>query len=169
MVKRKDMKTAQEKKSALLDGLADVRGRILDAASNVGEQLQDEVFLGVWTLKDLLAHLAGWDVTNRQAAQELLRGEVPGFYSHRDKDWASYNAKLVAEYRRDDFKDLIELLKRTHRELIESLEQIPAEEFDKDRGVRVRGYIVLISRLLQAELDDERQHLEQIQAFAAGK
>ncbi len=166
MVKRGSKKTAGEK-SALLAGLVEVRARILEEAAGIEDQLQDERFQGEWSLKDLLAHLAGWDVTNRQAVQEILRGELPTFYAHRDKDWTSYNAKLIAEYKRYDLEDLIELLKRTHRELIVSLQQIPAEEFEKDRGIRARGYIVLISRLLQTELDDEKQHLEEIQAFAA--
>jgi hypothetical protein len=169
MAKRKRKKTAEERKSALLDGLVEARSRILEEAVGIDEQLQDEVFLGEWSLKDLLAHLAGWDVTNGQAAQEILRGELPAFYAHRDKDWASYNAKLIAEYHRDDFEDLIELLKQTHRQMIEILEQIPAGEYEKDRGIRARGYIVLISRLLQTELDDEKQHLDEIRTFVASK
>jgi hypothetical protein len=169
MMKRGSKKTAKEKKSALLEGLVEIRARILDEAAGIDGQKQDQIFLGTWSLKDLLAHLAGWDVTNGQAIQEILRGELPSFYAHSDKDWASYNAKLIDEYRRDDIEDLIELLKNTHRDMIEGLEQVPPEEFDRDRGIRARGYIVLISRLLQVELDDETKHLEQIRAFASGK
>ena len=40
------------------------RRKILDAASSPSPEQQDEVFLGIWSVKDPLAHLAGWDVTN---------------------------------------------------------------------------------------------------------
>jgi len=169
MSKTEKRQTPDEKKAALLAELVEVRGRILGEAAGIAPQDQDDVFLGVWCLKDLLAHLAGWDVTNRQAAQEILRGEIPGFYAHYDKDWASYNAQLVAEYRREDLGELIDLLKKTHGELLADLEAIPAPEFYKDRGIRASGYKVLLNRLLEAELKDEREHLAQIQAFAESK
>jgi len=40
------------------------RRKILDAASAPSPEQRDEVFLGIWSVKDLLAHLAGWNVTN---------------------------------------------------------------------------------------------------------
>jgi hypothetical protein len=50
--------------------------------------------------------------------------------------------------------------------LIEYLETVPAEAFEKDFGVRSgRGARVTIARLLQAELEDEQEHLRQIQDF----
>lgn len=42
----------------------ETRRNSLDAASSPSPERQDEVFLGIWSVKDLLAHLAGWDVTN---------------------------------------------------------------------------------------------------------
>ena len=44
--------------------LIETRRKILDAASSPSPEQQDEVFLGIWSVKDLLAHLAGWNVTN---------------------------------------------------------------------------------------------------------
>jgi hypothetical protein len=40
----------------------------------------------------------------------------------------------------------------------------PAELF-LDRGIRFRGYKVIIARLLEADLKDVRVHLAQIQEF----
>ena len=44
--------------------LIETRRKILDAASSLSLEQQDEVLLGIWSVKDLLAHPAGWDVTN---------------------------------------------------------------------------------------------------------
>lgn len=95
----------------------------------------------------------------------VLAGKLPSFYAHHDRDWAKYNAMLVARYKRDQSEELIELAKGSQRELIELLEMIPPELFNKDFGVRFRGDKVTVQRLLEAEVKDEQTHLQQIVDF----
>ena len=97
---------AQAEKDGIISGFVVARSKILEAASSLSPQAQDEVFLGEWSVKDLLAHLEGWDYTNLTAVQEILEGRKPGFWQHYDRDWKSYNAQLVAEYKRDDLAEL---------------------------------------------------------------
>jgi hypothetical protein len=156
---------AQAKKDEIISGLVETRRRILDVASCLPPEKQDEVFLGVWSVKDLLAHLVGWDFTNTEAAREILAGEVPNFYSYYDRDWKTYNERLVARYKKEDFADLLASVEDSHQELIDFLKTIPAQEFEKDRGVRFKRYKVTIARLLQAEIDDEKVHHMQIKEF----
>jgi len=157
--------TADEKKYALLDSLQQVRGEILQAARRFRPGEESIPFVGVWSLLDLLAHLAGWDVANRQAAQEVLGGMIPSFYQHQGKDWASYNALLVSEYGQDTLAEMLAVVEGTQRELIATLETLPAKDLFADHGVRVGSYRVIISRLLEAERKDETRHLRQIVAF----
>jgi hypothetical protein len=157
---------AQAKKEGIIADLVEARGKILDAASSLSPADQDRVFLGVWSVKDLLAHLVGWDFANLEAAQAILAGQLPGFYAHYDRDWRTYNARLVAEYKREDFADLRASVEDSHQKLIGFLETIPAEEFDRDRGVRFKGYKVTIARTLEAELEDEREHHRQIEELS---
>jgi hypothetical protein len=156
---------AQVKKDEIIQGLVEARRKILDTASSLPAPRQDEVFLGVWSVKDLLAHLIGWDFTNMEAARAILASELPAFYSYEDRDWKTYNARLVAEYKRDDFADLLSSVEDSLQKLIDYLETIPAEEFDKDRGIRYKGYKVTIARLLQAEIKDEKTHHRQMEKF----
>ena len=127
---------------------------------------QDEVFLGVWSVADLLAHLIGWDYTNLEAAKSILQGELPEFYSHRDQDWETYNALLVERHKEEDFTGLLYSLETSQRALMGFLATVPASEFDKDRGIRYKRYQVTLARLLQAEAEDEEEHARQIKAFA---
>lgn len=156
---------AQAKKEKIISELIETRRKILDAASSLSPEKQDEVFLGVWSVKDLLAHLVGWDFTNLEAAKALLAGRLPDFYSHYDRDWKTYNARLVAEYKRDDFAELLSSVEDSLQQLTDFLETSPAEEFDKDRGVRHKGYKVTIARLFQVEIKDEKIHHRQIEEF----
>lgn len=154
-----------EDKEALLAGLAEVRAAIINTAVSLTPAQQEQVCLGSWSIKELLAHLIGWDYANIEAVQALQNGRLPAFYDHHDRDWRSYNALLIERYGQQDFGALIAALRQSHHKLICLAQTVPAGEFTRDRGLRFRGYKVLIGRLLGAELEDERVHLAQIEAF----
>lgn len=156
---------AQEKKDKIVFELVEARRKILDTASSLPPEKHDEVFLGAWSVKDLLAHLVGWDYTNIQAVGDLLEAKLPAFYSHYDPDWRTYNAGLVEEYKEDDYAELLLSVETSHRKLIAFLGTVPADEFDRDRGIRSGRYKVTIARLLQVEADDEKKHHAQIREF----
>ena len=156
---------AEEKKAVLLAGLAQTRAEILAAATALAPAERDQVFLGVWSVTDVLAHLTGWDSANLEALQAVRAGRLPAFYAFRGPDWREYNALLVARCRREDFGELVEDARTSHCSLLRLAEEIPPVEFYKDLGVRYRGYKVTIARLLEAEWKDEQEHLGQILSF----
>lgn len=153
---------AQLKKTALIADIVATRQDILAAAAEVPPVLRSKVFLGSWSLLDLLAHLAGWDDANRQAVEAVRSGQLPDFYAYAERNWTTFNAKLVSEYRLDNFDALAERVRNTQQQLLTALEDVPADDFDRDFKVRFKNYKVTISRLLRAELQDEKVHLSQI-------
>ena len=160
------MNKAQAKKDEVISGLVKSRACILAAASLLPAKKRDQAFLGVWSVKDLLAHLVGWDFTNVEATKEILAGKLPSFYAHHDRDWRTYNAGLVERYKKDDWTSMVSAVEESHRKLIEFLKGVAAEEFGRDRGLRTGRYKVTIARLMKAETTDERKHCEQIREFA---
>lgn len=159
---------SQETKDRIMAELIDARRKTLDLAYSLPPEKRDQVFLGVWSIKDLLAHLIGWDYTNIQATRELLGGERPEFYSYHDRDWRSYNARLVELYKQNSYAELLSSTESSHRELMEFLDTVPADEFDRDRGIRFKRYRVTIISVLQGEADDEKEHYSQLKEFAEG-
>ncbi|MBI4771772.1 MAG: hypothetical protein HY784_15495, partial [Chloroflexi bacterium] len=77
--------TAEDKKARLLAELREARACLLAEAERLPPDSRDAAFLGHWSVKHLLAHLAGWDLTNLEAAGEILAGQAPAFYAHRDR------------------------------------------------------------------------------------
>jgi hypothetical protein len=153
------------RKDNILSTLVETRQNILDEMSKLSEPQQDQVFLGVWSVRELLAHLIGWDETNLAAIKNVLKGKIPSFYQYHDRDWQTYNSMLVKKHKEGSFEDLLITAKASEKRLIEFLQTIPPENFNKDFGVRFRGYKVTIQRLLEAERKDEQVHLEQIIDF----
>lgn len=156
---------AQQKKDNIISALTQARRKILHVAYTLPPEKRDEVFLGVWSAKEMLAHLVGWDYTNIAATKSILAGELPEFYSHHDRDWAGYNALLVKRHKTEDYAELLHAVEASHRALVDLLGTVPADEFEKDRGVRYKRYKVTIARLLQAEIEDEEEHYRQIKEF----
>jgi hypothetical protein len=153
------------KKEQILSNWIETRQKIISALSELTDSQRDVVFLGVWSVKDLLAHFIGWDHTNRDAIKSLLKSHTPMFYQYRDRDWQTYNKMLVKKYRKDSFEELLTALKASQEKLFRLLQTIPPEHFNKDFGVRFRGYKITTQRLLEAETKDEQVHLEQITGF----
>lgn len=155
------------RKAQLLSDLHAARLALLAAAGRVPARRRNDIFLGAWSIKDLVAHLVGWDHANLEGAQALLARRLPAFYAHRDRDWAGLNAEFVARYRRDHYTALAAEARRAHRALMKYLLTVPAEEFDRDGGVRFRGVRVTIARLLASETQDEQEHCRQVEEFVA--
>ena len=152
-------------KDELLFGLKAVRESILSEALKLPTDAHNKIFLGTWTVRDLLAHLAGWDAANLQAANAILDGQLPEFYEHHDRDWKIYNAMLVVLYKRPTLAEQVAQARETQKQLLTFLQALPAEDINLDSGVRFRGIKVTIARILQAELDDEKTHFEQVFEF----
>ena len=159
--------TADEKKQLLLSGFVEGRQRILETASLIPLDKQEQSFLGTWSVKDLLAHLIGWDYSNLEAIQMVSEGRLPAFYEYIDKDWRSYNARLVSLYKKGSVKDLIKAAQISQRALLDLLTPIPAKDLFHDYGVRFRGYKVTIARLIEADTKDVKAHCEQVKEFVA--
>ena len=156
---------AQLKRDELVVDLIETRRKIIDITSSFSPTEHDQVFLGIWSIKDLLAHLIGWLDANRKAVKAIRAGKLPEFYAYKDRDWQTYNARLVLKYKRESMVELLSTMQVSHQKLIDSIQIIPAEEFEQDYGVRFKGYKVTIARLLQAELKDEKVHYAQIEMF----
>jgi hypothetical protein len=152
----------ENQKKEVLQALGEAREKLLSAAADLPPEKQAEVFLGIWGIGELLAHLAGWDYANREAVEAVLAERLPAFYEHYDKDWKIYNALLVAQYRRENLIEQIDLARESHRELVGYLEKVSPDDFVKDTGVRFHGWRVTIERLLRAEIKDEEKHLSKL-------
>lgn len=154
-----------KKQTKLLGDLASSRQQILDLVTQIPPDQQNVPFLGKWCVKDLLAHMIGWDVTNQEAVQEILSGQRPHFFQHYDKDWQSYNDRLVAAYRKEPFEALLADAASSHERLLDFLRALPPEAILEGKYKGETGRTVTIRNLLRAEAADEMKHVAQVRAF----
>src|SRR5512134_3066128 len=105
---------AQRKKDELIADLIETRRKIVEITSSFSPTEQDQVFLGIWSIKDLLAHFIGWLEANRKAVRAIRSGKLPEFYAYKDRDWQTYNARLVRKYKSDSLVELVSALQISH-------------------------------------------------------
>ena len=156
---------AQAKKEEIISKMQRVRSELLTEVAALSRKERDTVFLGIWSVRDMLAHLAGWDFANADAVKNIIAGKLPSFYQHHDHDWQMYNAMLVKKYRRNTFREIRMLLRKSQKKLIEYLRTIPPEYFNRDFGLRFQGDKVTIQHLLEADVKDVTLHHQQIVDF----
>jgi hypothetical protein len=162
---RKMNTKAQAKKEWIIGEMQMVRSELLSEVAALSRKERDTVFLGIWTVRDMLAHLAGWDYANIEAAKSVLAGKLPAFYEHKDRDWQTFNAMLVKKYRSNNYRELRATVRRSQKKLVDYVQAVPAEDFNRDFGVRFRGYKVTVQRLLEADIKDVQIHHQQIVDF----
>jgi hypothetical protein len=138
---------------------------LLEEAAKIPPSMRSSVFLGSWSPRHILAHLIGWDRTYVEAIQEIAAGSVPSFFGKYDRDWASFNATLVRRFNRGTYGNLIKAAANSSQLLLRHVEGTPAADVFADSGLRSRGRIVTIGRLLELEIRDDAVHAAQLRRF----
>jgi hypothetical protein len=158
-------KSAAERKNERIEDLIAARQGLLAAAAAIPTAQVDQPCIGFWSVKDLLAHLIGWDFTNLNAVQEILSGERPAFFDAYDKDWRTYNANLVKQYRKESISALLADTEDSHNNLVIYLKSLSVSQILEGKSPREKGRPVTIRNLLRSEAEDERRHTQQLHNF----
>jgi hypothetical protein len=95
----------------------------------------------------------------------VLSGQLPAFYAFADRDWQTYNTRLVSQYKQGSLSELVQRARQSQAELLATLRSFPAVQYLQDHGVRYKGYRVTISRLIESEVKDEKVHLAQVKGL----
>jgi hypothetical protein len=159
--------TASKHKQVLIDHLTAAREDLLTVIRQLPAGSLNQPCIGTWCVKDLVAHLVGWDFTNLRAAQEILAGQRPSFFQYYDADWHSYNARLVETYRREPFEALLAEASSSRGQLIAFLQSMSPQQILEGKSPKEQGRTITIRNLLRSEAEDERKHCAQVRAFLA--
>jgi hypothetical protein len=154
---------------SLIWQLIEVRLKLVKVAAAIPIEKRDDAFVGTWDVKDLLAHLIGWDYTNIDAVRDIVAGRLPSFYERYDPGWSTYNASLVRRHRTDDWDALLAALDRSQDSVGAILRCLPESEFERPRRLPGRARPLTIAGLVKSAITDEDEHRRQIESTLAGR
>ncbi|MGH7322568.1 MAG: ClbS/DfsB family four-helix bundle protein [Candidatus Rokuibacteriota bacterium] len=100
-----------------------------EALQGLNEEQMSEAWLGTWSVKDIVAHMAGWHREMVPALERMARGErpLPEGVSYDDVD--GWNAKFAAAARGTSVADVLLDFERTHERFMRAAGAVPAERF----------------------------------------
>jgi hypothetical protein len=88
-----------------------------------------EVWLGDWSVKEIVAHISGWHRELAPALERMARGErpVPEGKSYEDVD--AWNAKFAAAVKATSAREVLDDLERSHADFMRAASAVPPERF----------------------------------------
>lgn len=117
-------------------------------------------FIGEWSLKDIVGHVATWEAEVLKALRELREGHRPellDFDNSKINEWNEDRRQRKAEL---GFQSVYEQLKGGHQRLVDEL------ELASDDDVATEGSVH--NRLVLSTIDHEVEHWHEIAAKLAG-
>jgi hypothetical protein len=105
-----------------------------EALAGLNESQMSEVWLGTWSIREIVAHMIGWHREMTPALERLARGEkpVPDGVSYEDVD--AWNARFAAAARDTAVADLLLELDRSHEAFMHAADRVPEERFQPGRA-----------------------------------
>ena len=144
-------------KTTLLQEFDQARERMRRALAGIDPSLG---IYPLWTVKELLAHLAGWDDATILALQALQAGNEPPLLAMRGIDF--YNAQTVAERAELNYDQIVKEWEMVREQLVKLLNELPDELISK-RAVTPWGAIMPVASLVQIMIDHEEEHAEVVE------
>ena len=118
-----------ETKDELLNQAARDYKAFHETLAGLNEEHMNEVWLGTWSIKDIVAHVSGWHREMGPALERLARGEkpIPQGVSYDDTD--AWNAKFAAARRSEPVADVLLEFDKSHEYFMHAAAGVPADRF----------------------------------------
>ncbi len=116
-------------KDELLSAAAREYKALHEALGGLNEALMAEVWLGVWSVKEIVAHISGWHRELGPALERMSRGERPLVEGAHYDDVDGWNARFVAERAGASVAERLLELDRSHEYFMRVASAVPAERF----------------------------------------
>ena len=130
---------------------------LLGAVSGLSEEQLTRAWYGDWSVRDILAHVAGWHREEIAMLERMARGErpVPESADYTDDD--AWNARFAAKWRAASAGDVLAELKASEEAYLAAASRLPEERFEEGRTAQ---------RLVQQGcIEHYREHADEIRAW----
>jgi hypothetical protein len=148
--------------SAIISYLEYGRSRFLQSLEGLSHREMTEIpIYEGWTVKDVLAHMIGWDQWVLSTLPLMLQNradEIPTVDEDR------YNRQSVAARQDIPVRDLLVEIESTHQQILDKLSQVDHVEIDMRRERQGR-IITIRSYVIEVMVDHERQHATEIEQW----
>ncbi len=155
-----DARTLADERRRLLGRLELERNQLIRNIEFCRIRDIERPFIGDWSLKDIVGHLASWEAEVVSALRELREGKRPRLLDFDSGNLEGWNNDHVERKRDLDFTSVFDQLRGGRMRLLEEIGLIMDEELTSEGSVP--------NRLVRSIYDHEREHWHEIAAKLAG-
>ena len=119
--------------------------------------------VGVWSVKDVLAHIAFWERYAVNILQAAVHGETPMLSAEDETE--RKNASVVAQYYQRSLAAVISDWQQAREDLLEAIEDLADEDLNDPNRFSWSAGRTLLDRIAGNSYDHEQEHIEQIRAW----
>ena len=116
-------------KDELLSAAAREYQAFHDALKGLNEGQLTEVWLGRWSVKDIVAHISGWHREMIPALERMALGERPFAPGASYEDVDAWNAKFAAAKKDSPVSEVLRELDLSHEYFMALAARVPEERF----------------------------------------
>lgn len=138
------------------------RSTLLEAINGLSERELTELHVfGNWTVRDILAHIIGWDYRTIQNLPLIVAdraNEIPAI------EVDSFNQESLAKWGGKSIPELLSQIESTHRQILDIIAGLAHVEIDK-RHHRNGRVITIRSYVIYTMMEHDRQHAAEIEQW----
>jgi len=139
----------------LQEGFAALTG----ALDGLDERAMNTVFYGAWSVKDIVAHIAGWQHLMSEAMERMARGEKPTPEGVDYSDADAWNARFAAAMTAQNATTVVADLKQSFANYLRAARAISDDRYGEGKT---------INRLIETSgIGHYKEHLPAIQEYKA--
>ena len=130
---------------------------LLASSQGLEEDKATMSWCGNWSVKEILAHITGWNKEMTSVLKRLQRGEkaTPDGKDYSDTEY--WNSRFTADYQGIAYDAIVEEWKSSQQALNEAAKTLPAERFCNGRS----GYRIIHN----AGIVHNNEHSQEIRAW----
>ncbi len=121
-------------KQELLNVAAREYKAFYDALQGLNEEHMTEVWLGTWSLKEIVGHISGWQREMIPALERIARGERPVLEGVSYDDVDGWNAQFAAAVRDMEIADVLLELDKTQEAFMHAAAAVPEDRFQPGKA-----------------------------------
>lgn len=145
-------------KQTVLKDLQDAFDELLAAVDGLDDGAMATAFYGTWSVKDILAHIAGWHRQMTGAMERMARGERPTPEGVDYSDADAWNARFAAAMRVQSAPTVVAGLRQSFANYRRAAQAIADDRYGEGKT---------INRILEGSgYGHYREHLPAIKEFA---
>jgi hypothetical protein len=121
-------------KQELLQQVEEGFQQLLAAVEDLSEEAATRIWYGSWSVRDIIAHIAGWHREMAAALERLARGERPTPEGVDYSDADAWNARFAQAPAGSPWQQVLAELKASKEALLAAAQQVPEERFQEGRA-----------------------------------